>query len=94
MQEMPGVRGKPWVTMLQSSVSFLAGHDEVYPHFDNILIVFQHAFFQVLSVMVPLADGESEEEELLPSRRASLRSLFLFMLHWWLSFDRLRNIIC
>ena len=29
VQEMPGVRGKPWVTMLQSSVSFLAGHDEV-----------------------------------------------------------------
>ena len=26
---------------------------------------------QVLSVMVPLADGESEEEELLPSRRTS-----------------------
>ena len=30
-------------------------------------------YSQVLSVMVPLADGESEEEELLPSRRASLR---------------------
>ena len=45
-------------------------------------------FFQVLSVMVPLADGESEEEELLPSRRASLRSLYLLMLHyWWLSFE-------
>ena len=29
VHEMPGVRGKPWVTMLQSSVSFLAGHDEV-----------------------------------------------------------------
>jgi len=56
VEEMPGVRGKPWVTMLQSSVSFLAGQDEV------------------LSVMVPLADGESEEEELLPSRRASLRA--------------------
>ena len=27
--------------------------------------------------MVPLADGESEEEELIPSRRASLRSLTL-----------------
>ena len=40
VQEMPGVRGKPWVTMLQSSVSFLAGHDEVYPHLDNILIVY------------------------------------------------------
>ena len=41
VQEMPGVRGKPWVTMLQSSVSFLAGHDEVYPHLDiNIIIVY------------------------------------------------------
>ena len=93
MQEMPGVRGKPWVTMLQSSVSFLAGHDEVSPHLDNILIRLSTRFFQVLSVMVPLADGESEEEELLPSRRASLRSLYLFMLHWWLSFDRLPKII-
>ena len=72
---MPGVRGKPWVTMLHSSVSFLAGHDEVgklaRPLFVNLS--------QVLSVMVPLADGESEEEELLPSRRASIRFGFVFL---------------
>ena len=29
--------------------------------------------------MVPLADGESEEEELLPSRRASIRFGFVFL---------------
>ena len=82
VDEMPNVRGKPWVTMLQSSVSFLAGHDEVgtiqnrvfqlQSFFPQVLSV-MFFYSQVLSVMVPLADGESEEEELLPSRRASLR---------------------
>ena len=79
---MPGVRGRPWVTMLQSSVSFLAGQDEVGRRY--FLFMYWKIFLsKVLSVMVPLADGESEEEELLPSRRASLRFKF-FMLSFQL----------
>ena len=78
VHEMPGVRGKPWVTMLHSSVSFLAGHDEVgklSPPMLSLCVFLS----QVLSVMVPLADGESEEEELLPSRRASIRFEFVLL---------------
>ena len=39
VDEMPNVRGKPWVTMLQSSVSFLAGHDEVGTIQNEVLLL-------------------------------------------------------